>query len=436
MKTSFRLESKYKKIILFILYLMLKVCFDFSFNKLVAMDVDTYHPEFKLIKYVVGIFFCIVLYIPILVMESKASSFFLAMILCLQFLPISTIYAFCNGSSLFYVELCLSFLVCELICLYRPENNGQVERNDLLSFIMMAAFLVIIVLIILFMIKTYGKPSFKAMDIYSVYEIRSSGPDINKYVGYALGSTMYVFFPVLLSWSIKKRRFVVCLLSALAILLIYLYTGNKSYLFSIPLVVACTLFLSKRENPDLLLGIMLFSFVCLILIASFTEIRLFSNIYSLFVRRCCFVPALNKFSYYEYFSTHPKLGIAGIFPTWIVPYEGNYTSVSYPLEISAIYYGKPEMYSNTGFLVEGFARFGHFGMLFEMVLFSLVLKLIDSFQKRTDCQTTIGWFVFVIYLSCDAFFLDSLFFGPWMFAILILLLYKNNRIQISLGNYL
>ena len=420
------IDKKNERILLIIVFVLCKASYDYGFIKLISFDVDTCHPNFALLKYIVGWVFCLLLFFPIDFEQRKTSSFFLAMILVLQILPITTIYSFCEGDSFFYFELCLSFLLCEILVRFIRFDDNALFRNVNSSNILRYGLLAVAVAVFVYMVLLNGVPSFSALNIYDVYDLRSSAPSINKYFGYALQWTMYIIMPVALSFSIQKKKYIVSLFLIMSVLLMYLYTGNKTQLFSIFMVIACTVFSEEKRSTNLLLFLLMTAIVFLTLLPSILKISLFDDLYSLFIRRCCFVPSVNKFSYYDFFSNHPKLGIYGIFPTWLVPYDGYYNEVQYSFEISSIYYGKPEMNSNTGFLVEGFARFGHLGMIIEMCVFAMLIKLFDSLQSRTNYQTTVGCFAYSIFALADMFLLNSFILGPWMIVVLFFILYSSH----------
>lgn len=415
------IDKRSEKILIFIFYVFCKFLFDYGFVKLVAFDIGTYHPCFVFSKYVIGWVFCLLLFFPINLENRKVSSFFLAMILVLQLLPITTIYAFCDGDSFFYYELCMSFLLCEIIVRYAQFDDDSFIRNKNYSNLFVFGLFIIAAISFAYMVSVNGVPSLTALNIYNVYSLRSSSPAINKIVGYTIEWTMFVIMPIALSWSIQRKKYYISILLIALVLLMYLYTGNKTQLFSILLVIACTIFSSNKKPTNTLLIILMVSIIALSVIAVFLKSHLIEDVYSLIIRRCCFVPALNKFSYYDYFSSHPKLGIYGIFPTWIVPYDGYYLDVPYSYEISRIYYGKPAMNSSTGFLVEGFARFGHLGTVFEMIIFALIIKLFDSFQSRTSYQTSVGFFSYIVFSLCDMFLFNSLILGSWMIVVFVFL---------------
>lgn len=422
---SAKLQKKHSLVWLFLGMLVYKFSMDLGYLYRSTITLDPAYPmSFNPLKYALGIFWCILLFAAIRHMERKVSSFFLYLLFLFQIVPITSIYALNNDSSIYYNVLCLSFLLCELLAGYTGERT-IFRRNLPISRTMTMCYTVVVILLIIYIIAKNGAPHLSLLNIYTVYEYRTSGAlQINKYMSYILKWVAFVIIPFAIAKTLTDRRYWTAGLSLGILLLIYLYTGMKGYLFAIPLVFVCSLW-ARRKNcyqEIFLLGCGGFSI--LTLLAYFTQPgSLWYYIFSLFGNRVFLCPAKNKFLYYDYFLSHPKMGIYGIFPSWIFNISSYYENIAYTFDISAIYYNAPEMNSNTGFFAEGFMRFGHIGTVLLLLFFALLLKQIDHFQERAGYPLTIGLFVFPIFVLSDGHLLDSLVFGPWMILAALLLFY-------------
>ena len=304
---------------------------------------------------------------------------------------------------------------------------------------MVAMFASMLVYTVYRMVKVYGSPQTTAFNIYSVYEIRKSAPNLGHALNYLLNWTTAVFLPFALAKALSDRKVLLSIAVSAACILLYLYTAQKTILFMVPMVIACTVWASREQSYRELFVCLCFGFAVLVILACLESDRdngLFNRIYSLFGRRSMIVSANNKFKYFDYFSARPKMGIYGIFPRWLIPVKSYYEDIPYSYEISRIYYGKPEMNSNTGFLAEGYMRFGYPGTFIILILFTVFLKSIDSFQDRTCYPFTIGAFAYPVFSLNDAHLIDSLFFGPWMIIVLLLVFYKGSAEAVSIGRRL
>lgn len=427
-------------IVLFIGMIAFKIASDAGYFWLTTQDSLHFRINFSPLKYVFGLLCCIVMFFFIRHDQRKASTFFLYFVFLFQMVPITSVYAFANESTIFYSVLCVSYLLCILVAGYTTDAS-KVYRNPIVSKTMMLGCGAIMLMIVAVIVLRYGAPSLAALNIYDVYELRSSGAfTLGRYENYLFTWTTAVILPVGIAWCITKRKFILMGILSGIMLMLYLYSGNKTFLFSIPLVIVCT-FWSRRErfyNELFMLGC--FGYLLLVILLWFFPVLqdVIQRVFSLLARRVMFVPANNKFLYFDYFSNHPLMGLGGIFPRWLIYIPNYYESIPYSYEISAIYYNQPEMNSNTGFLAEGYMRFGHMGTVLILLLFAFILKQIDRFQDRSGYQLAIGIFVYQIYSLSDAHLLDSLVLGPWMLLVLILLFcgsssrqQQNNRLQIK-----
>lgn len=425
-------KDRGKKImLLFLAMLLFKFSLDLSYWLVLGrLDPHIYTADFSPLKYALGLIWCVVLFFGINhKKKDRASTFLLYLVYLLQIIPITTIYALGNDNSEYYNILCIAFLCCEMIV---GHTNDRVilQRNGFISNVMCIGFAAAALMVVAYIVLTQGVPSLAALDIYDVYDLRASGSfQLNKYLNYIFEWMMKVLLPMAIAYSLVKKRYLTSILLCGVVFLMYLYSGHKTYLFCIPLVFVCTIW-AKRKNfywefftvaPG---GMAALS---LLLCVFPEEGTLLSNVYSLFIRRCLLVPANNKFNYFDYFSTRPKMGLGGIFPRWLINIPNYYENIPYSYEISEIYYGKPEMNSNTGFLAEGYARFGHFGTLLILVLFALILRQVDKMQDRTSFALTVGIFIYPVFTLADGYLMHSFVLGSWMILMLILLCYTRRE---------
>lgn len=417
--------------VLFIAMLLFRFFMDFGYWQFLAGSGDMYGDlSFSPVKWAVSLLWCVVLFFGIRHNEKKASTFFLYLVYLTQIIPISTIYALYDDSSAYYHTLCAAFLICELIVGW-TANQPILKRNSFISTVLHWGLACAIPVVLLAIFLQNGLPSLTALDISKVYELRGSGQfQLSKYMEYLMRWATAFFIPLFIAKAISERRYFIVLFLCGIQSLIYLYTGHKSFLFALPLVIVCA-FWSRREKfyQELFLCFCI-GYVILVMLPIFAPaVRSFSETihdvmvrsYSYLCRRTLFDPAINKFRYYDYFSTRPMMGLGGVFPRWLIPIDNPYADVAYTFEISAIYYNAPDMNSNTGFLAEGYMRFGHVGTFLILILFAWILKLIDGLQDRIGYGITVSILVYPIFGLADAHLFDELFFGRWLPIMLVLI---------------
>lgn len=412
-------------IFLFLCMLLFKFAIDWGCWNLLCGQSEKYQQNFEPLRYAGGMFWCVVLFFAIPHTKKQVSVFLVYLTYLLQIVPMTAFYALCYGSPIYYHLLCLAFLMCELLLWYDFEQFF--EQNSFLSHLMITAFFLCIVVLIAECFIKNGLPAFTALDIYRAYEIRQDGVfQISKYANYLLKWSIDVFLPYFIVKSMIRKQYGHAMIYAGMILLLYLYSGNKSFLFSIPVIILCSLWSKRKNFYKEIFACACIGFAVLVLLAIFHPfMRVFwIRAYSLLGKRTLMDPAGNKFFYYDYFSTRPKLGLAGVFPRWLINIPNPYEGIEYQHEIAAIYFNSPETNANTGFLAEGYMRFGLAGIFLIMLLFALILKLADSLQERCGYRLAVSLLICPVINLTDAHLFDSLSFGPWMMMLLLLIFYN------------
>ena len=408
---------------LFLGMLAFKLACDGGFLWLTTQDVVSYPLRFSLGKYLFGFLCCFALFFLMPHDGKRASSFFLYFVFLFQIVPITASYAFADRPTEYYFVLIAAYAFCILLTGY-VGNKKQLQRATVLSKTVAFGYAGIMLLVLLLLARRYGMPSLSALNIFNVYDLRGSGIfSLGKYENYLFTWTTAVILPAGIALTLNKRKYIVACILCGIMLLLYLYSAHKTFLFSIPLVVICTLWSKRKHFYKELFTVLCFGYLLLVLLLWFSPILKdpIRQVFSLLARRVMYVPANNKFHYFDYFTNHPQMGIGGIIPRWLFYVPNYYENIPYSYEISAIYYNLPEMNSNTGFLAEGYMRFGHIGTVGILLLFACILKLIDRFQDRVGYSLAIGVFIYQIYSLADAHLLDSLVLGPWMMLLFILL---------------
>ena len=414
------------------LVLLYKLFLEISFYIVLTCKTDFYKTQFDPLRFINETIWCVLTLLLIKLVNNKASSFFLLMIYVLQIIPISVVYAFQDiASPIYYNLLMMSFFLCELIV------NNTIIKNDLMpnrwisknlfSILGMVSGIVLVVIVL-----KNGMPSLAALSLLDVYEFRSNLTfQTSKIIGYFLSSVVKVALPIFAVRYLLRKEYLKSLIPLIGILIVFLYTGQKSFLFSIPLIIIGVFFINKEEGNVKIFQVMLLTFIGVCVVACVHDFRGSRDIawviYSMFVRRVLIVPAYLKFIHYDYFLNHPYLGLYGVIPRVINPYKPAYyeQGVSYPFDIGAIYFDKPNMSADTGALIEGFSRFGYIGLIGSLLFIAIILKQIDRFQEKTSYREAVCYFIYIIYSLSEMQIVGTLFLGPWMFALIIINWYKD-----------
>lgn len=419
-------------VLLFSSMILFKFASDLGYYKILSLDKTTYKLDFNLLKYINGILWCVVLFCAIRHKRRKVSTFMLYLVFLLQIIPITTIYSLGNDNPVYYNTLCFAFFLCELIVGWWPSNCKSVKRYSVSAKIILIGIVSLLLFLLVYIIIKNGLPTLMALNIYDVYELRRSDRfHIDKYMGYLMEWLVIPMLPFLLALSLSKKKYLVAAIICIVTSLIYLYTGYKSVLFGMPMVIFCTIWAKRKNSYAELFCCASIGFVLLVLLACFAPIfrRVFYEIYSLFGRRIMMVSANNKFKYFDFFSQNPKMGLGGIFPRGLINIPNPYEHIRYTFLISDIYYGKPNMDSNTGFFAEGYMRFGHLGTFGILCLFAAMLRLMDRLQKHVGYAFTVGFFAYPVMLLCDTHLFDTLLLGQWSILLVVMLFFTEYNIK-------
>lgn len=383
-------------------------------------DANVYKFDFSIGKYIYGMVWVLILFVLIKHDTRKPSTFFLQFQYLLAVIPITVIFAFSDEKVLYYTAVCAAFAFAEM--LIASLKDIKIPQIKVSSKILIIGFYLITVIVYADMILENGMFTLEALNIYSVYEVRTDF-ELNKYVWYMFYWQYMIITPFFIIRAYKRKKFFSMLFFCILQLVAYLYAAQKALLFIIPLVVGVCV-ISSRKKFGRVLFLAWSAGTALVTIGSVWSETIY-RIYDLFVRRVLILPANLKFIYYDFFSQNPKIGLAGTL--W-----GKFLDLTFPYEerigilISTVYFDRPEMNSNTGFLAEGYYRFGYFGIFLALILFAFVLIILDHFAKLNGYSFTVSMSFFSILLLNDGSLIDPLIFGPFTILVVLCLFYNVN----------
>lgn len=413
-----------------IFYLLILLTFrgvlDWSYNILgkVQFDVE-FDIRLNLLK-------CIFSYIALVFLAAptygskKLSFLFYRMILLFTIAPLSCVYAWRNENSVFFVLVVLTFFIAEYIVLrtkYISQSVSRIHLRNKQSSKLVCSCSVLLSLITLFlMYGTNGIPSLSTVLLDTVYEVRSNF-SVSTYLTYLLFVTSLVLVPFGLADAYTRKKPVLLVFYFLTQIVLFLWTGNKAWLFSLLLFIGIIVILKLKKGFNLFfLGVCAITAVgCL---TNQTDIGI--GIFSLINRRVLLDPAALKFFYYDYFivNDHSTIGFAGTLLAPIVNFLHPTGSLpDYAYTISSIYTDSPSN-AVTGLYGGDFAHFGVFSFILVPIALVFFSFLVEVSNKRSGSMFTILLFSFLAYFFNDQkivpYFLD--FRG--IILIFIVLLYS------------
>lgn len=220
--------------------------------------------------------------------------------------------------------------------------------------------------------------SWLALD--DVYAVRSDFTQFYTAVpllGYLVPMVSNVIDPVLIARGLISRSYLLLAIGIVNQYILYVTTGNKVILFSIPAIVGLA-FLFRRDRSvqghQLLRAV---SFVALG--TAILDVITTSTFWtSLILRRFIIVPGALTTGYVSVFLGEPKTHFADSPLKWL---HSPYGDLPPSLLVGAKFAGDPTTNANASLFGHGFAAYGYAGMFIEGLALVPILWLIDTLSQ-------------------------------------------------------
>lgn len=332
------------------------------------------------IKMLESYIFVVFLYFFLPPGEQRISAIGTKLLFVVMVVPTLSLYALKDESRCFLYLFVAGFWVTLLTIQILPRIRVRKIRNmTLVLFLGLGAVSAAVYGIL---IKLNGMPTLRALNLSSVYEIRSVvswGPPIMGYLTFWQGKVINSFL-IGLAWY-KRRYFALLLVLGLQLLL-FLVTGHKDFLFT-PLLVLFLVYAIEKRN---MLRRSLWGLITVILVSyAIYAAGLSSMPGSLFIRRVLFVPAQINFRYHDFFSENEFTYLSQSHLGILLPTKNPYKSYGNIAKMmGGIYTGNPECNMNTGYMGDAYMNFGPLGVFIFSLILGVIFLIMDSIASRTD----------------------------------------------------
>jgi len=407
----------------FLLVIIFKIVLDLAYYFVISQVWS--HAKFELhfnsLKLVESYLLLILIFIFMPKSSKKLSNLMVWLLILLSYVPMLTLFAFMDQPRV-YMYAVTGFWILVFLLLKLPAVSFAPLKKIQSKIIRYFIFIGVNGIVFFLIYKYLG--FFFSFDLAKVYDIRSQyvmkGIPLAGYlftwVGYIVNPIFFVLF-----FTIRKWTFTVLIVASQ--FLLFSVTGNKTFLFALPFVLAL-MWIVTRKNPVAWMAIGLI----VIILAGMLSYWLIDDVWvsSLFTRRTLLVPAQLSFFYYDFFSnnTHTFLSYHRIFRSFLdYPYH-----LAPPNLIGEVYFNKPELNANNGLVADAYMNFGFVGFVLWGIFLVIILRLIDSFSKNKDIKITIAAIaVPVIFLTNSALLTCLLTHGLLLALMLLYLLPKRNE---------
>lgn len=300
---------------------------------------------------------------------------FYKIISCLLFIfvssPNSVIFSYMqeNWGLYFWSIVCVPVTVVftKILPIFKLPVLSEVHKVKFLSFSMLFLFILVF--------ASHGLHlNWKVFLLEDIYDVRLAARQSNSTVSvYAYFILAKVICPVAIIYSLEKKKYTFLYVSLIILTYLFMTTGHKSVYFTMFVLLGFSIGKdSYKDKINLLLwgAIVLF---CLCRILSSLDVYMPE---SLFIRRLFFIPALLNLYFLDYFE-HVKLFYSGSFMGGLIDYPLDRVPAR---EIGYVYFGSEEMSANNGYISDGYANLGHFGILFTILITSWVYKFFWKYN--------------------------------------------------------
>lgn len=410
-----------------ILLILIKLVLEYAYIEYIVKfyEYAGFHYAFSYDKYLFGWLVYIFGYI---LLRKKQTLYIYEIFLFLFFLyilPNIIYYSLSDQNTYFFIGIISPFFI--IITFLTQKNVFRVSTlKKGKPIILILSFILSITVVIHYIINTHGHMVLNLKDVYVYRDAYDHGNQAGIF-GYINSWASKIFVVLLFAWAVSEKKLFFILIALLLILMMFAFSGHKSILQGIFLVIFFY-FLSFAKNKDTLVMIgFFFLIVVSIILAEYLNLEI---IVSLIVRRLLFLPAQLNFIYFDFFSTHEyfywsnsifKFFISSIYdkgPTYVI----------------GEYLGHPEANMNIGFVASGFAHAGYLGVLVYTFIGFIILTIINTLSKKMNKYIVFS----IIFIPINALFVSSdmltiLLTHGLMVILLVLWMYEDKIYKLKIG---
>ena len=407
----------------FILFIIYKIALDIIYDcyqyRLFGYYGFSYDYDF--IRLILGWVLYIISAYSIKRKKSELSDVFVYTVLMLSIAPCIVFYEY-NASCKFWMVACqvivlvfMDFFISRPTWVVIKMPFPKVSYKNTLLRIIMTCF---IMAFLAYLVYCYGFPSLSEITFSNISKIRAS---YNGSIMLTIIENVIckIICPLYMLIALKEKKYIAFCFALFVCMYSYAITGYKTFLF-IPVIVVGVSFLPKLDlKKCILIGLPLVITIVGVLYAITENIML----YGLVNERVIFLPAKIKIAYFDYFSNNEYVYFSQSTIARILGFVSNY-SENIPNLIGRVYFNRPEMWTNTGFMADAYSNLGYFGMITISLIVVFIIRIAEqqmkslSFRMKKSMES-----LFLIYfISLNDGGAISIIFSGGMIVIIIIMI--------------
>lgn len=378
------------------------------------------------VKYILSWVFYLLIFYTTPKDENRIGSFCLHLQLVVTVAPLLVYYALNDQSTVYMVMVVVAVLLQNWILRENKKKQIGVHLIGLKPYVEVLAPIFIGACVIIAMVWN-GFHGLQAFDLNFLYAMRENAtyPPL---LPYFLSWITSLLIPFFLAYALRAQKYIAAIVYSGAALMLYMVMGAKFIYFSLAVIFGLFILTSLKKPVKLLyIGFIILSLFIVVLYSlenGVPDRRIAGLLNSFLGIRFLFIPAQNKFLYYECFSELPKVffadGRIGSIFGLTNPYNGSLGQTIFAFQGGEMFASN----SNTGYFGDSYAQMGFLGVIFTAIILALVLKFFDNCHLgQMTSVFLIAMGVQMIVLN-DGAFLTTLLTGGMSILIIFAAVYS------------
>ena len=304
---------------------------------------------------------------------------------------------------------------------YRSPISYKNKTLRALAFVGLVGFFAVLLI-------QNGIPSLSSISLTNISQVRAENSQ-STFMALLENLVCKIVCPIFIFVSLKEKKWIPFIFAVLVQVYSYSVTGFKTYLFIPVVIIAVNLIRGLNLKKCIVIGLPLAVIGATLIYTAFDEIMP----YALIVERVVFLPAKIKVAYFDYFSTHELLWFKESTIAHFLGFESPY-STAVPYIIGDVYFGRPNMWTNTGFMADAYSNAGYFGIVLMCLVVFIVLVITRKHLRNVPPSLSRGlqavFLLFFISLN-DGGAISVIFSGGMIFMIILIALVDFSGINIK-----
>lgn len=383
-----------------------------------------YEYEWNLTRYIIGLIIYFIGTYVFFMRKEQVSSLFIYVIYYLSIAPFIVMYQYDTMVLLWMVvyQFVMLLLIKVFLAAFRHKEKHIITQNTAIFNLNTNAYRLLFAMATVFfvyMLAMKGLPSLSNLLFENISDVRgeSSFSTLQSIIQNLFCKAV---IPMMIAILFdKKKWFGVAYLTIIQVY-VYAVTGFKTFLF-IPFLMIGFRYLRKISVNKLIIKGLTLALIGCYVIYLLTD---YVMILALITNRVFFLPAIIKYAYFDFFSSNDFLYFSESTIGQILGLKSGY-SRNIVYIIGQKYFGKPNMWTNTGFLADAYAQMGYLGGILISIITTIELVWIDKVTRYSNLAPGSAMFLLFFISLNDGGLISVSVSGGLLVAIMAVYLINN-----------